>query len=1319
MNSHQKFIAEHTSEIEEIVAYWIPRKSAFFQDKYRDVTRWLCNFRPNQCKAALTLLENIDYINDDEMRDYVNIAAKHIKKIFRDDLKDVLFYPLELSSAASGSQFLYQYGKELGLKEKNFKSDDFRAHLNRDIDIVFFDDIIGSGNQATKFFNNYLKNARARCHYVALLGFENGQENIRRDTNFNSLLVIRTLYDECMAFSDNSQVFTTQEEKELVKAVCLEWGKKLYPAHPLGYDDSQALIVMPHNTPNNTLPVVWAGPDSESYEKQPWHPVWPRKKLLKKKTKSLDPPGASVISESFFEDIAENFQGNFAPYHFYTAKLKDDCQWYGIAQRWDIRRSIEADIEQQIIKSFHDDVDMRVASVVSGAGGSGKSTLLRRIAFNLSKSEYTVIWLEDIDDFFINAMLDIPWTQGKYLVFIEDWYRFSDNSNHLNELFNALSGNRSVRLVIGDRFPEQKPYLKYLFNPDNNLYSLKPDENHDLLSAIVERMPQWSSTHEIMSKKEDYSKSSLFLLLFILARTAGDESALFSLDCNLMSHYRAIIQSDIKKIYEQHSALAKALVYWSWLYKNNKTLLHEKDFCYLADFFDDSTKYGTYFSLEGKGEVNERLQSYINKSSENFLSFNHDTLAEEGISYAIAQGMDESHFLHRQVLDMALERFSDRVISGLLLNRLCEEGFFKSKSEKLSYIEQLDKRGCTSDGYLHYLIKCEDFNRSEKIINAVNLLERKSALPVLSQGTMCSCLNLLQGHESGQQQALRLLERDSPETPLNSEVTSSCLRLLKGHESGQEQALRLLERDSPETQLRPNVTSSCLKLLQGLESGREQALRLLQRDSPETSLTPQVICSCLKLLKGHQSGQEQALRLLGRDSPETPLSSEVTCGCLKLLQGLESGREQALRLLQRDSPETPLSSEVTCSCLKLLEGHQSGLEQALHLLERDSAETPLDHQIVSSCLNLLQGHHSGQEQALRLLERDSPETPLGHQTISSCLNLLQGLESGQQQALRLLERDSPETPLGSEVTCSCLKLLQGHQSGQEQALRLLERDSPETPLGHQTISSCLNLLQGHESGQQQALRLLEKDSPETPLNLQVICSCLKLLQGHKSGQEQALRLLERDSPETPLSPQVISSCLREVYAHPKAKQYVIRLFQEQPNWRQLNWYVVYYSLVVHAQFELYTPVVAEIISEYNPGKTPRHVFNRYIQVLKMPFFHDQVWVKTTQSYLDNWQESGRLMLISVLEAYQSKPELTINTCQQILKFWEGEINYRRYRDKKAYTWKHIALAMDHPSLSKEARAVAREMIAYDSNYPETLPSDLLLHCEQYLKPAGV
>ncbi|WP_194868659.1 primase-helicase family protein [Pseudoalteromonas sp. PPB1] len=1179
MNPHQKFIAEHKSELEIIVEHWVPRRSAFFQDKYRDVTRWLCNFRPSQCKAALTLLKNIEYITDDEMRDYVNIAAKHIKKIFRDDLKDVLFYPLELSSASSGSQFLYQYGKELGLKEKNFKSDDFRAHLNRDIDIVFFDDIIGSGNQATKFFNNYLKNARARCHYVALLGFENGQENIRRDTNFNSLLVCRPLYDEYMAFSDNSYVFTTQEERELVKAVCLEWGKKLYPAHPLGYDDSQALIVMPHNTPNNTLPVVWAGPDSESDEELPWHPVWPRKKQLKKKTKSFNPPGALVISESFFEGIAENFQEHFAPYHFYTAKLKDDCQWYGIAQRWDIRRSIEADIEQQIIKSFHDDVDMRVASVVSGAGGSGKSTLLRRIAFNLSKSEYSVIWLEDIDDFFINAMADIPWTQGKYLVFIEDWYRFSDNSNHLNELFNALSGNRSVRLVIGDRFPEQKPYLKYLFNPDNNLYSLKPDENHDLLSAIVERMPQWSSTHEIMSKKEDYSKASLFLLLFILARTAGDESALFSLDCNLMSHYRAIIQSDIKKIYEQHSALAKALVYWSWLYKNNKTLLHEKDFCYLADFFDDSTKYGTYFSLEGKGEVNERLRSYINRNSENYLSFNHDTLAEEGISYVIVQGMDESHFLHHQVLDLALERFSDRVTSSLLLNRLCEEGFFKSKIEKLSYIEQLDKRGCSFDGYLHYLIKSEDFDRSEKIINAVNLLERKSALPVLSQGTICSCLNLLQGHESGQQQALRLLERDSPETPLSSEVTSSCLRLLKGHESGQEQALRLLERDSPETQLSPNVTSSCLKLLQGLESGREQALRLLQRDSPET--------------------------------------------------------------------------------------------------------------------------------------------PLGHQTISSCLNLLQGHESGQEQALRLLESDSPETPLSSEVTCSCLKLLQGHQSGQEQALRLLERDSTETPLGHQTISSCLNLLQGHESGQQQALRLLERDSPETPLNLQVICSCLKLLQGHESGQEQALRLLERDSPETPLSPQVISSCLREVYAHPKAKQYVIRLFQEQPNWRQLNWNVVYHSLVVHAQFELYTPVVAEIISEYNPGKTPRHVFNRYIQVLKMPFFHDQVWVKTTQSYLDNWKESGRLMLISVLEAYQSKPELTINTCQQILKFWEGEINYRRYRDKKAYTWKHIALAMDHPSLSKEARAVAREMIAYDSNYPETLPSDLLLHCDQYLKPAGV
>jgi hypothetical protein len=37
-----------------------------------------------------------------------------------------------------------------------------------------------------------------------------------------------------------------------------KYGKKLYKNHMLGYKDSQLLLGLEHNTPNNTLPIFWS-----------------------------------------------------------------------------------------------------------------------------------------------------------------------------------------------------------------------------------------------------------------------------------------------------------------------------------------------------------------------------------------------------------------------------------------------------------------------------------------------------------------------------------------------------------------------------------------------------------------------------------------------------------------------------------------------------------------------------------------------------------------------------------------------------------------------------------------------------------------------------------------------------------------------------------------------------------------------------------------------------------------------------------------------------------------------------------------------------
>jgi hypothetical protein len=84
------------------------------------------------------------------------------------------------------------------------------------------------------------------------------------------------LHEWDKAFSNNSEIFPDSRMRELVKELSKRYGDKLYHKGPLGYDESQALIVFPHNTPNNTLPIIWASHRNEKTIGVPWNPLFER-----------------------------------------------------------------------------------------------------------------------------------------------------------------------------------------------------------------------------------------------------------------------------------------------------------------------------------------------------------------------------------------------------------------------------------------------------------------------------------------------------------------------------------------------------------------------------------------------------------------------------------------------------------------------------------------------------------------------------------------------------------------------------------------------------------------------------------------------------------------------------------------------------------------------------------------------------------------------------------------------------------------------------------------------------------------------------------
>jgi hypothetical protein len=278
-------IQEMSDKIEEILDKWGMGKESSFRDRKKaEIKEWFSNFQPSEFDDALLILEKIQYYDGHKVDMIIKHLSNELRDVFGCDLSKILFYPLGDSPASSGGIFLYLYRKELGLPENVFPYTPLNETDLSDVNaLVFFDDIIGSGHQAVTFAKKNLQSIGIDKYYVSFLAFEEGLKKVNGKKCFKQVIVHEILSDELRAFSVNSQVFPDKDTKERIKKLCIKYGEELYK-YPLGYDNSQALIVFPHNTPNNTLPIIWASVNNEKKPGCIWHPIWERKKEPKQKS---------------------------------------------------------------------------------------------------------------------------------------------------------------------------------------------------------------------------------------------------------------------------------------------------------------------------------------------------------------------------------------------------------------------------------------------------------------------------------------------------------------------------------------------------------------------------------------------------------------------------------------------------------------------------------------------------------------------------------------------------------------------------------------------------------------------------------------------------------------------------------------------------------------------------------------------------------------------------------------------------------------------------------------------------------------------------
>lgn len=264
----------------------------------RDIfLRWVGQIEPQWRPVALRLLSRFTYVSE-------NAVRTGWRRLYQDQIpadaktSTTVFLALG-SSAKSGTHQLYYLNKalaDLEENEKSFSSDAFRT-ANEEISshstissVVFVDDFIGTGIQAVRFlkraFDRYPWLQEKRIYLATLFGISSGVESVSQFVadKGGTVYCDRIFRPEDSAFSWESGGWDSQLDLQGAREWCAQRGQQLLEAYGdtdmdserdnLGWMGSASLLAFHYNTPNNTLPLFWAGGVLSGKE---WAPLFERR----------------------------------------------------------------------------------------------------------------------------------------------------------------------------------------------------------------------------------------------------------------------------------------------------------------------------------------------------------------------------------------------------------------------------------------------------------------------------------------------------------------------------------------------------------------------------------------------------------------------------------------------------------------------------------------------------------------------------------------------------------------------------------------------------------------------------------------------------------------------------------------------------------------------------------------------------------------------------------------------------------------------------------------------------------------------------------
>lgn len=697
------------------------------------------------------------------------------------------------------------------------------------------------------------------------------------------------------------------------------------------------------------------------------------------KLESIKIEGAITINRPFLRIIERDGEKqNFKPDDFYLAKLTENCQWYGILKGWGIKRDTNKRILGEIKQSFADEFRQpKIIGVITGRGGSGKSTLLRQIAVDSVQEDFCILWINDneIQKFYDNGLDSLGnYSKTKFLILIEDWYRIRQKTSHAKEIIDNICNYSNIRVIIGDRTLDKSVSREHIYNPVENIIELEAKENRDTISKILEKVDHWKGTAKKLLKTDNDYDSTLYLILWVIARTYQDqinkipEKSIIMKE-GLAGHFQTIVESDLRAIAKHYPGLAKALYYYGSFYTEDRIYLGLDTFMSIAELFNE--EYIDNKLAFSSDEVNPILNIYIHTKQGIYrtagelplVAFNQDLLSDDGISKAQIDGwhrFDKS--IRLKILPVIIDKGDGFSASNYFLNSLNKIGTdFFPNPVRLEYLNKLlfDKK---NRGYYLFAL----FNGS--II--LNEVEKKSYISAIlkdflnyyfSTPVICACLKDLSSQPDAQKVAATILSPSNLITLPHSVVNTAFK--ISTDEEVRKRAITTILSPAKLFTLPHHLVSTALKFAS--DDIRQRAITTILSQPNKFSSYNQIVSTAIIYATDDWKRQE-AITSIFSQPKFFKLPHHLVSTAMKLSCDNEQQKAASTILSQPDILE--LSKDIVITAMKISKNEEERQKVASQILSHPEF-FELRHHLVSTALKISKDEKKRREVAAEILSK--------------------------------------------------------------------------------------------------------------------------------------------------------------------------------------------------------------------------------------------------------------------------------------------------------------------------------------------------------------